>query len=285
MKYIFLGISNNQIACEINKEIELFFPKEEFPFKFQILSLLDKEIKFETKVKPGMWATFPQIRDLNAKIITNSGIVLKEYSYHYNEEDLLLYEFWDYFTTYNKDSIGLILGSGNGLWGEWVSSIHKNNIRCHLIEGSNLIFNQLKENYKFFNNFTIHNIIISPNGEDCDFYDLGEIGDSTLDIEYFKTLSPSVSITPPEIKSTVSLNYFLESNPKIEWIRMDLEGIDFKLILSLSKQNLKKIKMIQYEHLFLSEDKLFKVESFMEENGFDKKLVFDIDTIFLKTSI
>jgi FkbM family methyltransferase len=285
MKYIFLGVDNQQIKCEVSKDVEYFFSKEEFPLKFQTLSLLDKSIKYETEIFPGMWAIFPQFRDLNARIMTKSGIVLKEYKYTYDDEDLRLYEFWDLFAKYNKDSIGLILGSGNGLWGEWVSPIHQNNIRCHLIEGSSIIFEELKENYKTYNNFNLHNIIISSEGGDCDFYDLGEIENSTLNVEYFKTLSPSVSIGLPEKKPTISLNDFLKNHPNINWIRMDLEGIDFKLILSINEENLKNIKMVQYEHLFLTEEKLSKVDFFMMKNGFDKKIVFDIDTIYLKNNI
>jgi hypothetical protein len=66
---------------------------------------------------------------------------------------------------------------------------------------------------------------------------------------------------------------------------MDLEGIDFKLILSIDEENLKNIKMVQYEHLFLTEEKLSKVDFFMTKNGFDKKIMFDIDTIYIKNNI
>ena len=43
--------------------------------------------------------------------------------------------------------------------------------------------------------------------------------------------------------------------------------------------------MVQYEHLFLTEEKLSKVDFFMTKNGFDKKIMFDIDTIYIKNNI
>lgn len=285
MKYIFLGFDENKIRCEVSKEIEYFFPQEEFPFKFQVFSLLNKKILYEVEILPGMWATFTGYRDANAKVIGKTGTILKEYEYSYNDENLTLYEFWDYFARYNKKSIGLILGSGNGLWGEWVLPIHQNNIVCYLIEGSPSIFDELKENYKNYDNFRLHNIIISSNGENCDFYDFGEGGNSSSNVNYLKTLTPSVSLVVPEKKSTVSLNDFLEKYPMINWIRIDLEGIDFDLVMSLYEKNLKNIKMIQYEHLFLSEEKLYEIDLFMSNNGFDKKITFEIDTVYLKKNL
>lgn len=274
------------MRCEISQEIGHFLPNTEFPLKFQVFSLLNINLKWEVDLYPGAWATFPQFRDLNSRVLTNSGKILKEYFYTYEDEDLKLYEFWDYFGKYNKDSTGLILGSGNGLWGEWVLPIHRNGISCHLVEGSSLIFNELTKNYKGMENtFTLHSDIISPDGEDWDFYDLGGMGDSTLNPEYMKKLSPSVFLGIPEKNPTTSLNDLLKKFHEISWIRIDLEGIDKDLILSLNEENLKNLKMIQYECLFMKEEEIEEVESFLKANNFNKKIIFDIDVVYFKESI
>ena len=44
-----------------------------------------------------MWASWDEIRDVNSSVETCDGFVLKEFNYNYESEDLLIYEFWDYF--------------------------------------------------------------------------------------------------------------------------------------------------------------------------------------------
>jgi FkbM family methyltransferase len=284
MSYINITNNSTELRCEISNNINKFISNNEFPFKFQIYSLFDKNLKWEVELYPGMWASFPQSRDINAKVISKSGIILKEYYYHYSDEDLSLYEFWDYFGKYNK-STGLILGCGDGLWGEWVNSLHINKNKCHLVEGSDFIFNQLKENYKNQKNVYLHNILISKDSSNIKFYDDGVNGNSSLNLEYINKLNNGINLNNIKEKSTVSLNDFLHKFPDITWIRFDLEGIDFELIMSLDDNNLNRLEMIQYEHLFLENEKMLELDLFLKKYNFTQKLVFDIDTIYLKNPL
>jgi FkbM family methyltransferase len=270
---------NHRILCDISDEIKID-PKY-FPLKFRITKLVTEEILWETELYPNTWATWGGVRDINAWVLTNNGIILKEFKYEYSRENLQIYEFYDYFCRINKNSTGLILGAGNGTWGEWVIPVHREHVYCHLVEGSETTFEQLKKAYHQNNNFKIHNLIVTSDGRDCEFYEGDhDSGLNTINREYLKitdvTSSPSYKIKPSK-----SIVHLLEEIGKIDWIRMDLEGADFEVITSIPKDILSSLIMIQYEHLGLSSEKRDHIDSLMSPLNF-RKIQYDIDTIYVK---
>ncbi len=96
-----LFINNNEIKCEISNDLKI--DKKHFPLKFQVTQLITNKVLWETEVEPGMWASWPNIRDINSRVVTNQNIILKELNYSYHFEDLPLYEFWDYFCRLHRE--------------------------------------------------------------------------------------------------------------------------------------------------------------------------------------
>lgn len=274
-----LFINNNEIKCEISHDLKI--DKKHFPLKFQVTQLVTNKVLWETELELGMWATWPSIRDVNSRVVTNQNIVLKELNYYHQFEDLPLYEFWDYFCRLHKNSKGLILGCGDGTWGEWVIPINRENIVCHLVEASEDTFLKLKNTYKNNLNFTLHNILLSVDGNEYKFYEgTHDNGLNTINFEYLKKIDNNAQPTYT-LKKSKNISDFIKEIDKIDWIRIDLEGIDYDILKSFSMDFLNSLILVQYEHLNLNNEKRKEIDDIFYSLNF-KKLIYNIDTIYFK---
>ena len=274
-----LFINNNEIKCEISNDLKI--DKKHFPLKFQVTQLITNKVLWETEVEPGMWASWPNIRDINSRVVTNQNIILKELNYSYHFEDLPLYEFWDYFCRLHKNSKGLILGCGDGTWGERIIPVNRENINCHLVEASKKTFSKLKENYGNKSNFTLHNDLLSTDGGEYKFYEGNhDEGLNTINFEYLKKADNNAQ-SKYELKKSKNIIDFIKEIGKVDWVRIDLEGIDYDILKSLPIDFLSSLILIQYEHWFLEDSKKTEIDRIFYSLGF-KKIVYNIDTIYFK---
>lgn len=287
MSYITLEIRDDLVYAEVKSNVLDILSPYDLPLYLQVISINNLKIYETIDLIPGQWKTYHKgFRDKNFRIITKNNVVLRELIYDYKNESspLYLYEFWDYFTKTNKNLTGLILGAGNGLWGEWVKGVIENEINCYLVEGSFESFRELKTFYGLNKNLILINEIISKDGAVYKFYDHNG-GWNTIEPDYLiNTMSEdelkNISFNVEQRKSK-SLGSLLNEINEVNWIRFDLEGIDYDLIMMLNLNQFKNLKMVQYEHLGLSEDKKNSVEKKFLSSGYDV-LKFNIDTIFLK---
>jgi len=228
-----------------------------------------------------MWATWDNVRDVVIQIQTSGGSVLRSWTFDYGISDLPIYEFWDYFCVLNRNSIGLILGAGNGRWGEWVIPVNREFLECHLVEASEGTFRQLVETYEGNPKIKLHNKLVTADGLDCKFYE-GQHSDglNTTNFEYLKKID-STANENFTWKKSVSIRDLISEIGPVNWIRMDLEGIDFDIIKSLDLEFIRSLRMLQYEHFHLQEEKREEIDSIMIPLGFTK-LVYNIDTIYVK---
>jgi hypothetical protein len=279
-----IEIVDCQIKCTIGDE--LMIPIEHFPLKFKVLELITDNVIWEVNLEKNMWSTWSgknAIRDVTAIVTTSQNIVLKKFEYNYENEDLLIYEFWDYFCRINKNTCGLILGCGDGTWGEWVIPVNREGINCHLVEGSKTTFEKLSKTYQNNKKMTLYNDVITVDGLDYNFYEGGfENGLNTINFDYLKKLDPNANSTF-EIIKTESISNFLDKIGKVDWIRLDIEGSDYEIIKAIPKKYLESLIMIQYEHYLLSEDKKIEIDEILLPMGFKKiKNIYNIDTIYYR---
>ena len=274
-----IEIKDGRINCEILNDI--IIPEKHLPLKFKISELVTNKTIWETNLNPGMWASWDEIRDVNSSVETCDGFVLKEFNYNYESEDLLIYEFWDYFCKINKNSCGLILGAGNGTWGEWVIPVNREEMNCHLVEASRNTFNKLSETYKNSKKMVLYNDVITIDGLDCNFYE-GDHSDglNTTNFDYLKKIDNNAKSTY-ELRKTKSITDLLNEIGKVDWIRTDIEGSDYDIIKKIPIEYLKNLIMIQYEHYHLSDNKRKDIDNILLPLGF-KKLIYNIDTIYYK---
>ena len=275
-----IEIRDCKLHCEISND--LIISENHFPLKFKVKELITNRTIWETELVPGMWSTWNWFRDVNASVETCNGIVLKEFNYNYEIEGLLIYEFWDYFCTINKNSIGLILGCGNGTWGEWVVPVNRENMICHLVEASRDTFQNLTETCKDSKNFILYNDVITTDGLDCNFYEgiINGDGLNSTNFEYLKKIDGGENLKS-ELRKTKSITDLLKEIGKVDWIRLDIEGSDYDILKKIPREYLENLIMIQYENYHLSEEKKQEIDNIILPLGF-RKLVFDIDIIYYK---
>ena len=259
-------------------------PVNAFPLKFAVKNIVTGEDLWSCHMQPGTWASYPSFRDLHFTLHTSDGVLLREKRYSYVDEDLEFYEFWDLFCRTHSQSVGLVLGAGNGKWGEWVSPVIQNAISCHLVEGDVHAYEQLEISYRERQHISTHNLVVTEKGGEVRFYEHPYGKGSALNttnLEYMKKVDAEVSDPSFSVRSSVSLAELLENIGRIDWMRVDLEGIDADLILSLPVSYLISLTMIQFEHEHVDPEKLSIIDGIFLGAGY-KKFSFELDTTYLR---
>lgn len=274
-----IEIIDNQIKGEILSDFTL--DEGRYPLKFRVWEEISNNLVWETDLYPGTWASFPNKTDIKITIETSDGVVLEEREYHHSFHDCPLYRFWDYFCKTNRDSIGVIFGAGDGTWGEWVLPIHREKTRCHLVEANKEDFEKLKATYGERLLYKLHDDLISAEGGRCEFHIMENAsGVHTIDLDYSKKWVGEFKYKTIQMES-VSVLDFLKKIGQVDYIRIDLEGIDYDIIKKIPVDYVKNLKFIQFEHWGLPANKIQELNIFFSTLGF-KKFIHKIDTIYYR---
>ena len=157
---------------------------------------------------------------------------------------------------------------------EFIKKNSKINDKIFLIEANPKNINKLEESYKNFNNARILNLGVtaSKNNEITFFY-------TEDDAPYYMVCStkinhvlkhyPNSKINEFKIK-TVSVNnlfkdYIKEKN--IDYLSIDLEGIDFEILMSLNLNDY-NIKNISFEYLHLNKKQKKQLVNYLLKYGY-----------------
>ena len=157
---------------------------------------------------------------------------------------------------------------------EFIKRNSKSNDKIFLIEANPKNIDKLEESYKDFHNAKILNLGVSAkeNGEVTFFY-------TEDDAPYYMVCStkinhvlkhyPNSKISEFKIKS-VSINNLLKNyikEKKIDFLSIDLEGIDFEILMSINFENY-NIKNISFEYLHLSKIEKKKLVNYLLKYGY-----------------
>jgi FkbM family methyltransferase len=163
---------------------------------------------------------------------------------------------------------GLVIGTHDGEFGEWVPIVEKRECSVVLVEASNKQFQKLKQNYK--NNSLVKPIqnLITPNGGEVEFFEGGAGYTNTVienvirhwETEEIKsTKRPSISITDLIIN---------ECGGHIDWLHLDVEGLDAQLIMGIDESKVSLPKFIIFEDYNLIQDKKDEIYSWLYNKGY-----------------
>ena len=227
------------------------------PFKLKIVKHVSGEVQWSTDLYDFWFGTYPNTEMFDVVIIDSRGnqIYRKEWDVFEHGNDFYK-SLWLYNKKLNSDGIfpkGLVIGTHDGEFGEWVPIALKRESKLVLVEGSDNQFNKLYNNYK--NNSLVKCIknLVTPNGGDTTFYE-GGAGYTNSIVEHVirnweteeihsKTMS-SISITDLIIN---------EFDGKLDWLHLDVEGLDAKLIMSIDETKIKLPDFIIFEDFNLSD--------------------------------
>jgi hypothetical protein len=240
------------------------FKQDQLPLKFEIKNVVSKNVIWSIELDSNMWAHYPEteINDVVVKDKNNNFIyqyywdVLKHGSFFYKS-------LWLYCKSLINKNIkpkGLVIGTHDGEFGEWVPLVRNFMSDMILIEGSEPQFNKLKSNYEGKQGITIINTLITEKGGMVEFFEGGRGYTNSVVERVIKNWEiEKISSTK---KISKSINEFL--TPDINWLHLDVEGLDGSLIMASNYLP----KFIIFEDFNLLEEEKIKLNTFLKNKGY-----------------
>jgi len=266
---------------ELSKNIEFFLPPEELPLNVQFLNSYTKKIIWESKLNSSCWVSFPSQKNVDLQILTESNKVL--YYIPVNKTkyfDLVEDIFYNCIVTHNLKN-GVVVGAGDGSYGEWLNPVIKGLTKVLLIEPNEKEFEILYEDFKHYSNIDFLNKGVDIEKSNREFFICPEwLGISSVIKENILNFKIEEKNILSEMIECESLNFLLKKD-SYDWLRLDVEGLDSSLIFSLDKDVLRSLKYIQYEHINITEEEKIKTNIYLESNGF-KVFMVNIDMVAIK---
>jgi len=260
-------IYNDTIRIE-TKDLTGIFNSEQLPINIQIKNAVSKKIIWQTNLSSHMWATFPST-EMNDVVVNDAkGNFIYQYRWDVIQHGSIFYKsLWLYCKSLINKGIkpkGLVIGTHDGEFGEWVPLVRNFMSDMVLVEGSEKQFNVLKNNYQGKQGITLVNNLVTTDGAEIEFYEGGAGYTNTVVkrvIEYWEkeeihsTKRSSISI------NNLIFDHFSAYNKKLDWLHLDVEGLDAKLLLAIDSDKLPDF--IIYEDFNLEENEnIFLVKEF-----------------------
>jgi FkbM family methyltransferase len=242
------------------------------PLRLIIKKHVSGEEQWSTNLNDNWFATFPSTEMYDVVITDNKNNIVYTKKWDIMEHGNHFYKsLW----MYNKNILsngkfpkGLVIGTHDGEFGEWVPIAIKRESKIVLVEASDKQFNRLKNNYK--NNSLLKPIqnLITTNGGDVEFFEGGE--------GYTNSVVEGVirSWETEEIKSTkrssISITDLIlnECDGQIDWLHLDVEGLDAELIMSIDETKVQLPNFMIFEDHNLSIDKKNEIYSWLRNKGY-----------------
>lgn len=264
-----IDYSNKQIKVTTGKLSQVFeFSK--LPFKIEIRKKVSKEVWWSTKLADDMWATFPN-NEINDVVVTDAeGKEVYLYEWDVMQHGSIFYKTLylycrNIFTSGRKPK-GLAIGTHDGEFGEWVPVALDSLSDIVMVEGSVKQFNKLNENFSN-KKFKIIHDIITPNGGEVEFFEGGQ-GYTNSVVESVIRNWETEEINSSKRNST-SINQLIENEigKKPDWIHMDVEGLDSKLIMGIREEYLPKL--IIFEDNNYDTEQREEIYDYLKKGGYE----------------
>ena len=238
-----------------NKEIKVDIKKISktinCPITMLIVSSVTGEEIFTCELNDFTWGSF-SISEMNDVIIkSDKGHILLHRKWNVFIDGSYLYKslylYCKNLFENGRVPKGLVVGTHNGTFGEWVPVVREKISNTFLIEASNKQFNELYKNYNNFSNVKLYEKLITTDGKDTEFFEGGR--GYTNSVVEGVIRGQEIEEIHSRISPSTSLNNFIvdEMDGKIDWLHLDVEGLDAKLLMSMDDKLYKLPKLIIFE--------------------------------------
>jgi hypothetical protein len=269
-----IDYSNGQIRIT-TENLSQIFKEDELPLKFQIKKTISKELVWETHLTDNMWASYGENEINDVVVYDAKGRYITQHYWDVVQHGSIFYKsLWLYcknLINQGKRPKGLVVGTHDGEFGEWVPLVRNFMSDMVLVEGSKNQYDKLVQNYSNRQGLKFIFDIVTPNGEEVEFFEGGKgYTNSVVERVIRSWEKEDIHST---IRKSVSINELIENNftvfnEKLDWIHLDVEGLDVKLLLSLKDEHIPNF--IIFEDYNLSDDDRVLIQTWIEKNKFKK---------------
>jgi len=260
---------NNGIRIETGK-LEYVFQPDQLPLEVQIQRAVSKEIIWTTNMGGGMWATYPESEINNVIVNDAKGKFVYQRNWEPITDGSIFYQslilYCKSVANKNKKPKGLVIGTHDGEFGEWVPVALKVLSDMVLVEGSKNQYDKLCKNYVGRPGVTLLFDLITPDGSEVEFWEGGKGYTNTIVkrvIDYWE--KEPISSTK---RTSTSINQLIEKQcgGEIDWLHLDVEGLDAKIIMAI---NLKYLPgFIIFEDFNLPKEEKDTIYNYLKEKGY-----------------
>lgn len=243
------------------------------PLNLKIKKHVSGDVQWSTQLNDNWFATYPntemfdvEITDSKDKLVYKKVWDVMEHGNHFYKS------LWMYNKKLLSNGIfprGLVIGTHDGEFGEWVPIVKNREAQVVLVEASDKQFGKLKNNYINYSLVKPIQNLITPNGGDVEFFEGGE--------GYTNTVVENVirHWESEEIKSTkrssISITDLIlsECDGYLDWLHLDVEGLDAQLIMCIDETKVTLPNFIIFEDYNLSQDKKSEIYDWLHKKGYN----------------
>ena len=243
------------------------------PLKLKIKKHVSGELQWSTNLNDNWFGSFPNTEMFDVEICDSKDRIVYTKVWDVMEHGNHFYKsLW----MYNKSILssgrfpkGLVIGTHDGEFGEWVPIVENRECSVVLVEASDKQFNKLKHNYRYHSLVKPIQNLITPNGGDIEFFEGGAGYTNTVvenvirhweKEEIKSTKRPSISITDLILT---------ECDGYIDWLHLDVEGLDAQLIMGIDESKVSLPNFIIFEDYNLVQDKKNEIYSWLYNKGYN----------------
>lgn len=250
--------------------ISKIFSSDELPLKMMIKNSVSNNTIWQTNLNDFMWASYPE-NEMNSVLVeTSKGSFVCDHKWDILRDGSIFYKsLWFYCQKLISNGIkpkGLVIGTHDGEFGEWVPVIMNDMSDAVLVEASDAQFLKLKNNYGGKTNVKLIKNIVTTDGKDVTFYEGGRGYTNSVVERVIK--SWEIEKITDSVKSSIGINELIQNNfnDKLDWIHMDVEGLDAKLLMAIDYEFLPNF--IIYEDYNLDAEEKNMVVNLFSKYGY-----------------
>jgi hypothetical protein len=260
---------SNGVRIETGK-LEYAFQPDQLPLEIQIQRAVSKEIIWTTNMGSGMWATYPESEINNVIVNDAKGKFVYQRNWEPITDGSIFYQalilYCKSVANKGKKPKGLVIGTHDGEFGEWVPIALKVLSDMVLVEGSKNQYDKLWKNYVGRPGITVLFDLITPDGSEVEFWEGGKGYTNTIVkrvIDYWER--EPIAATK---RTSTSINQLIETQcgGEIDWLHLDVEGLDAKILMAINTKYLPGF--IIFEDFNLPQEEKDTIYNYLKEKGY-----------------
>lgn len=227
-----------------------YYNEKQFPLYLTHKTIMG-EVAWSSNLYPGHFSQYLMNTYTNVDIIDSLGNKLFEWVWDPFVHGDYAHQYFEIWALNNRGSNGIAIGTHNGMTGEWVGPVINGKLKATLVEASEPQFTDLLKFYGGKSWVNCKRELITSDGSNIIFYEGGAGFTNTTNENLILKYVDSQHVIKTE-KTSKSINdLIIESSErgKVEWLHIDVEGMDGELIYAINDDLLPELLLFESLHM------------------------------------